>query len=740
MQFSSPLPPLEMWGGVECTINRVGDTYFDQLERNGHVNRLDDLTLFAELGIRKIRYPIQWERIAPSGLETADWSWADQRLERLRTLGITPIVGLTHHGSGPRWTSLVNSSFAEGLAEFAQAVAQRYPWVEYYTPVNEPLTTARFSGLYGHWYPHGCDRRTFARTLLTQLRAVVLSMQAIRQVNPQAKLIQTEDLGKIFSTPLLAQQAEGENERRWLTFDLLCGRLDSTKPMWQFLLSSGCSEVELEWFLEHPCIPDVLGIDYYLTSERFLDEHMDRYPLPFHGGNGRQSYADVEVVRVDTGMQLPVGHAARLRDAWERYKLPVAITEAHLGSTREEQVRWLTEAWKAAQEVRQEGGQVQAVTAWSLLGAYDWNNLVTRVTDFYEPGVFDVRGASPRPTALARVVRKLATGQQLDEPVLDQSGWWRRPERFLYRSSLVEDVSSFLRKEHSPQGRPMLILGETGELGNAFARECDIRALPYQHITNDQLEKLDRHSLRALFLRLHPWAVISTTTAGYGEERENDPHSPIEEADLSFQSLLAQLCAQHECALLTFSSALVFDGRQQGKYVESSPIAPCCSRGEGQAQVEKQVLHHYPSALVVRTGALLPPREGAESVAATSFDTLHIANSDGYPVAALPALTYIPDLVSACLDLLVDGARGLWHLANESAETGEDGIETQVKRAGLELVHPVKEMLQGGRDIPLHSFAPAFVSERGQLLPSLEDALLRYHQERAHVERVSQSA
>ena len=144
---------------------------------------------------------------------------------------MTPIVGLTHHGSGPRSTSLIDPSFAEGLAQFAEAVAERYPWVEYYTPVNEPLTTARFSGLYGHWYPHGRDPLTFARALLTQCRAVVLSMQAIRKVNPNAKLIQTEDLGKVFSTPLLTSQAEMENERRWLSFDLLCGCLDTSKPM-----------------------------------------------------------------------------------------------------------------------------------------------------------------------------------------------------------------------------------------------------------------------------------------------------------------------------------------------------------------------------------------------------------------------------------------------------------------------------------------------------------------------------
>ncbi|WP_276752104.1 family 1 glycosylhydrolase [Chlorogloeopsis fritschii] len=181
--------PLEVWAGVECTVNRVGDEYFDQLEYNGHATRLNDLDLFAELGIHAIRYPVLWERIAPNGLENANWSWADERLGRLRELGIRPIVGLVHHGSGPRYTSLVDPEFPEKLALYACAVADRYPWITHYTPVNEPLTTARFSGMYGHWYPHGRDDLTFARTLLVECRAIALSMQAIRKVNSNAALL-----------------------------------------------------------------------------------------------------------------------------------------------------------------------------------------------------------------------------------------------------------------------------------------------------------------------------------------------------------------------------------------------------------------------------------------------------------------------------------------------------------------------------------------------------------------------
>jgi dTDP-4-dehydrorhamnose reductase len=153
---------LEVWGGVECTINRVRDQFFSQLDRNGHAARADDLELIASLGVRAVRYPVLWERTAPAGLDCADWSWPDARLPRLRELSITPIAGLVHHGSGPPHTSLVDPRFAEDLARYARAVAERYPWLEWYTPVNEPLTTARFSALYGVWYPHASCKPTIS--------------------------------------------------------------------------------------------------------------------------------------------------------------------------------------------------------------------------------------------------------------------------------------------------------------------------------------------------------------------------------------------------------------------------------------------------------------------------------------------------------------------------------------------------------------------------------------------------
>lgn len=425
MSVRSDMPSLEIWAGIECTVNRVGDRYFDQLVRSGHHDRIGDLDLIAWTGARRVRYPVLWERTVRGEAGQADWSWPDARLSRLRELGIDPIAGLLHHGSGPAHTSLVDEAMPDMLAAYAGAVARRYPWVTAYTPINEPLTTARFSGLYGHWYPHGRDARTFARALVLQCRAIVRAMQAIRAITPGAQLIATEDLGSCRSTPALAYQAEFENHRRWLSFDLLSGRVDARHPLRSYLLGVGVTDAELDWFLDAPCRPDIIGLNYYVTSERFLDGDLTRHPVACHGGNGIEQYADVEAVRT-CGL---MGIAQLVSEAYARYETPIAVTEAHLASTREEQLRWMMEIYDSAVALRELGIPVHAVTAWSAFGSFDWHCLVTREEGRYEPGLFDIRGPRPRPTAVARAVRALASGRRPDHPVLSGAGWWHRSAR-----------------------------------------------------------------------------------------------------------------------------------------------------------------------------------------------------------------------------------------------------------------------------------------------------------------------
>lgn len=421
------MKPLEVWGGHECTVNRVGGVWRDQTVLSGHEDRPEDLDRFAELGLKALRYPVLWERTERSP-GVFDWAWPDDRLERLRSLGVRPVVGLLHHGSGPAWTDLLDPGFAEGLAAYAGKVAARYPWVDDWTPVNEPLTTARFSALYGHWHPHRRDEGAFWTALLNQIDGIRLAMRAIRAVNPNARLIQTEDFGHTFATEPCQAQAEHENQRRLMTWDLLCGRVAQDHPLHERVAGFGLKE-RLARIAADSC-PFVIGLNHYVTSDRFLDHRLERYPIAARGGNDDLVYADVEAVRVID--PAPPGWAHHLAHLWNRYRLPIAITECHLGCTREEQLRWLAECWDSALAAREEGVDVEAVTVWSLLGSHDWNTLLTEPNGHYESGVFDLSDGDFRPTALAALTRALAASGAADGPIAREAGWWRSPRRFTF--------------------------------------------------------------------------------------------------------------------------------------------------------------------------------------------------------------------------------------------------------------------------------------------------------------------
>lgn len=476
---------LELWGGPECTVNRVGNRLRDQLHESGHHGRIEDLDLFARLRLTALRYPLLWERIAPDRPNRFDWAWSDARLARLRQLNIRPIAGLVHHGSGPLYTDLLADSFATGLAAFARAVAERYPWIEAWTPVNEPVTTARFSALYGLWYPHHKDEGSFWRALLNQIDGVRLAMAEIRRVNPAAKLIQTDDLGRTYATAAVRDQAAFDNVRRWMSWDLLCGHVVPGHPLWRRLSGLGLED-RLRRIADAPCPPDVIGVNHYLTSDRFLDHRVQRYPSHLCGGNLDRRFVDTEAVRVLDPP--PPGLRGVLREAWQRYRLPLAITEVHNGCTRDEQMRWMAEAWSGATELRREGIDIRAVTAWSLLGSSGWNSLLTE-TGSYETGVYDVRGGVPQATAMVGLLKTLAS-DGASHPACQTQGWWRRRIRLHHPAVPRPAPMREFPSEADPglsAANMILVVGDDAERTDRIRAACVHRSLPVRIIASREV-------------------------------------------------------------------------------------------------------------------------------------------------------------------------------------------------------------------------------------------------------------
>ncbi len=623
---------LELWGGYECTVNRVGDQWFDQTPRSGHEERIEDLQLFADLGMRSLRYPALWERISPDRPDRRDFRWTDERLKELRWLGINPILTLCHHGSGPHYTSLVEDSFATGLAQHAAAVAARYPWVRDWTPVNEPLTTARFSALYGLWYPHTKDEGLFWTALLNEIDATRLAMREIRKVNPQARLIQTDDIGYCHATPPLHGEADYQNERRWMGWDLLCGTVVPGHALWRRVAAFGLAD-RLRAIADDPCPPDVIGLNHYLSSERLMDHRVERYPHRSVADRPVVLCAGVPKIDVDAIRNREegvLGFPALIEQAWERYGRTIAITECHNGATREEQVRWFMEVWEGAQELRRRGVDLCAVTAWSLLGSHDWNRMVTRFVGHYETGVYDVRTGTPRPTLLASVLKELAAGETPFIPAIAGPGWWRRDSRLIHAEPTSEpEYEADLDQAPSPGAAPLMIVSDEGDLSELAARACEARGLTYVRCSG---------GFRDALRRARPWAVLDArdldaVCAGAGRKVRRA-------ADLQ------EACREAKVPLVYVSGGNAWDAAEQ-----------------------------RPNILEIRTGSLFVPWDRAAR-AVQILDALDAARPIHIDPGAGWTHVYGPDVMDVTLDLLLDGMTG-----SVNVRPGERMTELEFARA-----------------------------------------------------------
>jgi beta-glucosidase len=339
--------------GIECSYPAIetphGRKRMDELEKCGHYEHWrEDLQLTLELGIRYLRYGPPYYRIhqAPGRY---DWSWTDQVMPEIRRLGLVPIMDLCHFGV-PDWMgNFQDPEFPRHFAGYTHAFAERYPWVRFYTPVNEMYVTAKFSALYGWWNERLTSDGAFVTALKHLVRANVDAMLAILDVRPHALFIQSESSEYIFAgRPELSDKAELLNDRGFLSLDLNYGHRVSS-GMYQYLLDNGMTEEEFDDFMsldlrEH-C---VMGNDYYEANELELVEEDQLV----HSGS-------------------VFGYYLVTRDYYDRYNLPVMHTETNKSEPDAE--RWLWQTWANIRRLRLDGVPVCGMTWYSLTDQVDWD-------------------------------------------------------------------------------------------------------------------------------------------------------------------------------------------------------------------------------------------------------------------------------------------------------------------------------------------------------------------------------
>ncbi|RAK69325.1 family 1 glycosylhydrolase [Hymenobacter edaphi] len=329
-----------------------------------------DFDLVEELGIRFLRYgpPIHTTWLGPGRY---DWTFADLTFRDLGRRNIAPIVDLCHFGL-PDWLgNFQNPDFPALFGDYARAFAERFPWVQLYTPVNEMFICAQFSALYGWWNEQLSGDQAFVTALKHIVKANVLAMHAIGEVRPDALFIQSESSEYFHAeNPQAIKPAELMNARRFLSLDLNYGRrVDS--EMYEYLLDNGMTREEYHFFLRnhrrHQCI---MGNDYYKTNE-----HRVR-------ADGSTT-ASGEVF----------GYHVITRQYHDRYHLPVMHTETNLwqGPCGDEAVNWLWKEWANVLRVRNDGVPIVGFTWYSLTDQVDWDSALRENRGTVNPlGLYDL--------------------------------------------------------------------------------------------------------------------------------------------------------------------------------------------------------------------------------------------------------------------------------------------------------------------------------------------------------------
>ena len=368
--------------GIECSYPTTdkGRRRRDEMDATGHYRFWDqDFELARELGVTHIRYGPPLHLIS-NGPGQFEWSWIDDAMRDLEQFGPEPIVDLCHFGV-PSWLgNFQNDELVPALAEYASAFAQRYPWVRFYTPINEMYVCARFSALEGLWNEEQRSEAAFVRAVLNLASASIAMTDTILRERPDAVFVNSESsefCQPCCPDPEIQQIADFENERRFLPLDLIYAHKVSPR-MRDHLKEHGVTEEQIRRFTgRHVPRRTVLGIDYYEWNERLIDR------------DGRaQSLGEL------------FGWYVIASQYWQRYQRTMMHTETNRSDAADAS-RWLWRQWHNVQLLRKAGAPIVGFTWYSLTDQIDWDRAIEEPLGVVNPvGLFDLN-RDPRPVGLS---------------------------------------------------------------------------------------------------------------------------------------------------------------------------------------------------------------------------------------------------------------------------------------------------------------------------------------------------
>jgi beta-glucosidase/6-phospho-beta-glucosidase/beta-galactosidase len=129
-----------------------------------------------------------------------------------------------------------------------------------------------------------------------------------------------------------------------------------------YLREHGVTETELKWFQKSPVTFDIFGANYYPWSYAELKMHSSG---KLYTRVRRASGHKIEII---------------LRNAWERYRMPIMITETSSNGDVKARARWMDETVDTVCSLRGEGISIIGYTWFPLFTMVDWAYRKGRLT------------------------------------------------------------------------------------------------------------------------------------------------------------------------------------------------------------------------------------------------------------------------------------------------------------------------------------------------------------------------
>lgn len=352
-----------LWaGGIEDTFvpqTRRGHRALDEYELMGHYRHWrEDLTLARELGLKALRWGVPWYKVEPEPGKF-DWRWTDEVIPfMVEELKILPVIDLMHYGT-PLWLKreFANKDYPKFVARYAAEFSRRYQSLtKWYTPLNEPIINALMCGMRGLWAPYMKGERGYIKLMMQLARGIIRTVGAIKEIQPDSVMVHVEATGltRTISEDLAALGRE-ETHRGYLCYDLITGRLTHDHLLFPWLVRHGVPPAELDELRRNKITLDVLGMNFYpqwSTKQLYIDKR------------GRLAFQETEP---EGG-----GFAELITDYYNRYQVPIMITETSAVGSQEIRERWLESSVSMIKNLRQTGVPVIGYTWFPLFTMIDW--------------------------------------------------------------------------------------------------------------------------------------------------------------------------------------------------------------------------------------------------------------------------------------------------------------------------------------------------------------------------------